>query len=121
MYLDVINITNSKAKLTKGLLLKYSRLHMAKYPNSRVNITFCFGKNKALPFIKLNGISETNPRTRRLRPYFFLLWVFSNPSIRRKTKMGKANLPNINMSCKKEMDLPAMLNHTVFAQGKVAK
>ncbi len=35
--------------------------------------------------------------------------------------MGKANLPNINMSCKKEMDLPAMLNHTVFAQGIVAK
>ena len=108
-------MTTSKTMLTIGLFLKYSKLHMAKYPNNRVNITFCLGNNKLLPFIKLNGISDRTANTKRLIPYCFLFLVFSKPSTSRKAKIGKAKRPNINMTCSKETDLPATVNHTVLA------
>jgi hypothetical protein len=103
-----------------GLPLKYSRLHMAMKPSSKVNMTFWMGYNKVW-CIKLNGISETSAKINRLRQYFFLFLVFKNPSTSRNANKGKANRPNLNISCNNDMGFPMTVSQTALAQSSLKK
>jgi hypothetical protein len=103
-----------------GLSLKYSKLHMAMKPNSKVNMTFWMGYDKVW-CIKLNGISETRAKINRLRQYFFLFLVFKNPSTSRKANKGKANRPNLDISSNNDMGFPMTVNQTTLAQSSLKK